>query len=699
MGDTEQLHLPAAEGEQAGHRAPPEKSHCEIFFYAKPEVERPCCTCSSLCCALFVWILILVGSILGGVEILRFETDVPFYLHDSDVYKRQTYLFSAFDTANARLGGDLREREEAEETFRLRVIYERDGDTSLFSPEVLAEIKSLEEKIVANVEYADFCALNYGFNEDTPICIRQSSAVSFFDPDWWVPATNPPPQPNVPSAANTDVLFNGSTILGNVEESYYAFANPQDASAISRVDLSLENIETIASYWAGYCSDADNCPEDANGDSSPYAITYLGSNITIGNAILSNVDVSFGINGDQVNVEPQALLTVYYFGVPQLQNNGDVYKLGTEQLEEQRENLGAFLFDAYDGLLGTGLENAKVFWDGEQSGMLNVYVNNILFNDVLLLLPTFAFVLIYLIFQLQSWWLGGVGMLMILGNFGPALILYRVIAGYSYFGTLNALSIFVILGVGADDIFVFTDSWKHARRTMPNSPVIEQLLAALHSGGKAMAVTSLTTAISFLANATSEFPAVQSFGIFSAFLVISNFFSVVILFPAITMVYEYYMHDTKGPGPDRGCCLTTCHCCKSEWGFSAGSMNGEEVKKGKVNIFFEEKFYPFVRRFAKPLLLLYLVIMVFYVIIGSQLVPDSKAPSLLPESDQYFAIGEKLTKYFSRSETSNRVTAEIPFGIIGTDRGDCEGSPCDPTIPTDYGSPIWDENIAQIKDE
>lgn len=42
---------------------------------------------------------------------------------------------------------------------------------------------------------------------------------------------------------------------------------------------------------------------------------------------------------------------------------------------------------------------------------------------------------------------------------------------------------------------------------------------------------------------------------------------------------------------------------------------------------------------------------------------------------------------------------QIPFGILGADRDDCDGDKCDPTIDTDYGSPIWDENVQDISNE
>lgn len=39
-------------------------------------------------------------------------------------------------------------------------------------------------------------------------------------------------------------------------------------------------------YWAGYCSDEDECPDTANGDESPYAMTINGTNVTVSNQLV-----------------------------------------------------------------------------------------------------------------------------------------------------------------------------------------------------------------------------------------------------------------------------------------------------------------------------------------------------------------------------------------------------------------------------
>lgn len=685
-----------AHGNHRGDEDEDQNKSFSPFFYARPSVEKPCTACSSLCCGLMLFMVVLVAMLAGGFEVIRFSTDVPFYLYEHVSWKRQTALESAFDVANARLNGAPRELEQAEDDFKLKVIYELDDASALFSPEVLEGIQRMEEKIVAVSDYTNFCELNYDFNAGDPICVRHDSVVNFFDPDWWVPVTDPPPEPTVPSVFNAE-LVNQSKLAASEEENYYPFANPQDESYAGSLDLTQTNIDIMAEYWARYCSDATECPEAANGDESPYALTVDGINVTITNQITELVDTDFGIqDSGEVVSAPKAVMSVFHFGSPQREDSGELFDIDTDGMVEQTAELGAFLLDQVERILKDGVEGVNVFWDGEDNGMLDEYTNAILLRDGMLLLFSILFIVVYLIVSLKSWWLGGVGMLMILGNFGPALLIYRLVSGYSYFGTLNALSVFLVLGVGADDIFVFANTWKHIRFTEPDLPVLQQLQHSLYRGGKAMFVTSVTTALSFLMNAISDFPAVQSFGIFSAVLILCNFCTVISIYPAATMVYEYYFFD---PNAKKSCCLATCGCCKKEKGYSVreGPQDGTG-KAGFLSHFFQQRFYPFIHQFRIPVVVILAGIVAFYIALGSRLEPESESVNLLPDDDQYMKVRTKIDDYFSHSDTRGKLTVQIPFGVVGADRGDCSGSKCDPTIDTDFGAPIWGD-IDGISDE
>ena len=70
------------------------------------------------------------------------------------------------------------------------------------------------------------------------------------------------------------------------------------------------------------------------------------------------------------------------------------------------------------------------------------------------------FVLAYLWFHLRSFFLALCGMIIILMSFPVTQMIYRGILAVDMFAGLNKLVIFIVLGIAADNIFVFCDAWK-----------------------------------------------------------------------------------------------------------------------------------------------------------------------------------------------------------------------------------------------
>ena len=71
---------------------------------------------------------------------------------------------------------------------------------------------------------------------------------------------------------------------------------------------------------------------------------------------------------------------------------------------------------------------------------------------------------------------------------------------------------------------------------------------------RAIAVTSGTTTVAFLANILSPQMPIQSFGIYAAVIIPANFVLIVMMFPPAVIIYEKYLAKFK-------CC---CFCLKKE---------------------------------------------------------------------------------------------------------------------------------------
>merc|ERR1719253_940197 len=63
--------------------------------------------------------------------------------------------------------------------------------------------------------------------------------------------------------------------------------------------------------------------------------------------------------------------------------------------------------------------------------------------------------------HLGSCFLASAGMLQIILSFPITAILYWEVFRIRYFEFLHILVVYLVLGIGADDIFVLCDSWRH----------------------------------------------------------------------------------------------------------------------------------------------------------------------------------------------------------------------------------------------
>lgn len=102
----------------------------------------------------------------------------------------------------------------------------------------------------------------------------------------------------------------------------------------------------------------------------------------------------------------------------------------------------------------------------------------------------------------------------------------------------------MVLGIAADDIFVFIDAWKRSAFLHPQvfqGKKEKRMAYAFRSSARAMAITSSTTSVAFFANIFSPLLPIRSFGIFSGVIIPVNFVLVVMFMPSATIIYEEYV--------------------------------------------------------------------------------------------------------------------------------------------------------------
>eukprot|EP00747_Dinoflagellata_sp_TGD_P108185 gnl/TRDRNA2_/TRDRNA2_170338_c0_seq2.p1 gnl/TRDRNA2_/TRDRNA2_170338_c0~~gnl/TRDRNA2_/TRDRNA2_170338_c0_seq2.p1 ORF type:complete len:1313 (-),score=226.34 gnl/TRDRNA2_/TRDRNA2_170338_c0_seq2:98-4036(-) len=131
--------------------------------------------------------------------------------------------------------------------------------------------------------------------------------------------------------------------------------------------------------------------------------------------------------------------------------------------------------------------------------------------------------------------------------------------GQGYVGFLCIMMLFVILGIGADDVFVLFDAYKQSAQ-MGFGDVYSRFAWAYRRAGTAMFTTTLTTVFCFCAAGFAAIPSISAFGWFAAFVVLWDYFLVMTLFASAVMVYHFYFERKNGCCGHK-CCISHMCCC------------------------------------------------------------------------------------------------------------------------------------------
>lgn len=132
-----------------------------------------------------------------------------------------------------------------------------------------------------------------------------------------------------------------------------------------------------------------------------------------------------------------------------------------ETNEKDRDKIGDFNYDYIEPEL-------KKIINKEKDVKIHYYMQTIFgksaigqaIKDMALAFGSFGFIFIFMWFQTRSFWITGFALLGIVFCFFEANLIYRFIFDFRFFGYFHIIAIFIILGIGADDIFVFFDAWK-----------------------------------------------------------------------------------------------------------------------------------------------------------------------------------------------------------------------------------------------
>eukprot|EP00942_MAST-04A_sp_MAST-4A-sp1_P003305 g3305.t1 len=315
-------------------------------------------------------------------------------------------------------------------------------------------------------------------------------------------------------------------------------------------------------------------------------------------------------------------------------------------------------------------------------------------------------VLFYIIYHTGSIFLGCLGQLHVVISFPVTWFLYRCVFQYKYMSMLNFTSMFIIIGIGADDIFVFIDAWQQALLEGPevNKNLETRLNWAWNRAAKAMLITSLTDAAAFYINIVSIVIVVRNFGIFMGTIILINYLLVITWYPSVVVVYTKLWPNKKQWKPR----------CKSVWPCWSkifpepqivpivdGEGGGERVNSGgkkkgnKIEIFFNDFFAP---KLFKDLKTRSVIALLFAIMIGIFLAFAFQIKA--SEKDWTVEVFPNTTNIMRSINVMSRFEGERDFsvgeflwgmGSNGMKAVNREGT--DTHNPWDFGKPVFDENF------
>lgn len=142
----------------------------------------------------------------------------------------------------------------------------------------------------------------------------------------------------------------------------------------------------------------------------------------------------------------------------------------------------------------------KILYGGPQ--VFDHLINKTMWSDVLLSSYTLGLIFLF-VFVLTSFslFLTFFGIMSILLSLLVAFFFFRVVFGVLSIGILSGVSVFIIIGIGVDDIFVFINTFIHAKH---EKDIVKRLTHTICTAGGATFFTSFTTAAAFGANCLSK---------------------------------------------------------------------------------------------------------------------------------------------------------------------------------------------------
>lgn len=194
----------------------------------------------------------------------------------------------------------------------------------------------------------------------------------------------------------------------------------------------------------------------------------------------------------------------------------------------------------------------KSSYDSNDGMLKETIADTALYSDMVLASAAVLIVLVLIWLHTGSVLLTLGGMLQVLLAFPSAVFLTTTVFQIKFFPFLNFIGLFVLIGVGADDCFVFFDKWVSAAAKLPKNATATEVAAQSYwEAVWAMFLTSVTTTAAFLASSITPIAPIRVFSIFMASLIVFDYIYNITIFAACVAFQHELQRNSNGKP----------HCC------------------------------------------------------------------------------------------------------------------------------------------
>ncbi|EDO44540.1 predicted protein, partial [Nematostella vectensis] len=157
--------------------------------------------------------------------------------------------------------------------------------------------------------------------------------------------------------------------------------------------------------------------------------------------------------------------------------------------------------------------------------------------------PAIAMVVLLIIMclYLNSIIIAFCGLLSIIFALVDAYFIYKIVLGINFFPFLNVVTLVFLVGIGADDAFVYYDIWRQTKKAHPNEDCLTLTWKTLRYAALSMLVTSMTTSAAFFASVSSKITSIKCFGIFAGISILTCYLMMITWFPAVVLLHERWI--------------------------------------------------------------------------------------------------------------------------------------------------------------